>query len=171
MFKGLVEKIGRPIMLQELVKKQKGGQQLSVLCQLYSIHSICWHLPPEKSFIIAVFEIIICFQLFVCLSGWVCFSCEFHLKQTHNSLLLLSSVGSCTHRNNTLPQGFARGQTKHCQRHKGPEGWVQITSSYTNLDRISSSESRPSVKQTSASRQNLNFKTLTKSSFRFSTKI
>ena len=128
-------------------------------------------LPPEKSFIIAVFEIIICFQLFVCLSGWVCFSCEFHLKQTHNSLLLLSSVGSCTHRNNTLPQGFARGQTKHCQRHKGPEGWVQITSSYTNLDRISSSESRPSVKQTSASRQNLNFKTLTKSCFRISTKI
>ena len=36
MFKGLVEKIGRPIMLQELVKKQKGGQQLSMLCQLYT---------------------------------------------------------------------------------------------------------------------------------------
>ena len=36
MFKGLVEKIGRPIMLQEFVKKQKGGQQLSVLCQLYT---------------------------------------------------------------------------------------------------------------------------------------
>ena len=31
-----VEKIGRPIMFQELVKKQKGGQQLSVLCQLYT---------------------------------------------------------------------------------------------------------------------------------------
>ena len=25
---------------------------------------------------------------------------------------------------------------KHCQRHNGPEGWVHITSSNTNLDRI-----------------------------------
>ena len=35
--------------------------------------------------------------------------------------------------------------TKHCQRHNGPEGWVLITSSNTNLDQISSSESRPSI--------------------------
>ena len=41
---------------------------------------------------------------------------------------------------------------KHCQRHNGPEGWVHITSSNTNLDQISSSESRPSI----------NFKILTK---------
>ena len=34
---------------------------------------------------------------------------------------------------------------KHCQRHNGPEGWVLITSSNTNLDQISSSESRPSI--------------------------
>ena len=43
---------------------------------------------------------------------------------------------------------------KHCQRHNGPKGWVlltkvtplgQITSSYTNLDQISSFESRPSI--------------------------
>ena len=34
---------------------------------------------------------------------------------------------------------------KHCQRHNGPEGWVHITSSNTNLDQISSSESRPSI--------------------------
>ena len=26
---------------------------------------------------------------------------------------------------------------KHCQRHNGPEGWVHITSSYTNLDQSS----------------------------------
>ena len=32
---------------------------------------------------------------------------------------------------------------KHCQRHNGPEGWVHITSSNTNLDQISFSESRP----------------------------
>ena len=31
---------------------------------------------------------------------------------------------------------------KHCQRHNGPEGWVHITSCYTNLDQISISESR-----------------------------
>ena len=67
-------------------------------------------------------------------------------------------------------------RNKHCQRHNGPEGWVHlakvttwgyITSSYTNLDHISSSESRLSIhftisikhslqNQTSASR--LNFK-------------
>ena len=29
---------------------------------------------------------------------------------------------------------------KHCQRHNEPEGWVHITSSYTNLDQISISE-------------------------------
>ena len=34
---------------------------------------------------------------------------------------------------------------KHCQRHNGPEGWVHVTSSCTNLDQISSSESRPNV--------------------------
>ena len=30
---------------------------------------------------------------------------------------------------------------KYCQRHNGPEGWVHITSSNTNLDQISISES------------------------------
>ena len=34
---------------------------------------------------------------------------------------------------------------KYCQRHNRPEGWVHITSSNTNLDQISSSESRPSI--------------------------
>ena len=34
---------------------------------------------------------------------------------------------------------------KHCQRHNRPEGWVHITSSNTNLDQISSSESRLSI--------------------------
>ena len=34
---------------------------------------------------------------------------------------------------------------KHCQRHNGPEGWVHIISSNTNLDQISFSESRPSI--------------------------
>ena len=56
---------------------------------------------------------------------------------------------------------------KHCQRHNGPEGWVLITSSNTNLDQISSSESWPSINQTSASRLNLKFKILS----RISTKI
>ena len=36
-------------------------------------------------------------------------------------------------------------QKKQCQRHNWPEGWVHITSSITNLDHISSSESRPSI--------------------------
>ena len=43
---------------------------------------------------------------------------------------------------------------KHCQRHNGPEDWVHLTkvsswvhftNSNTNLDQISSSESRPSI--------------------------
>ena len=48
---------------------------------------------------------------------------------------------------------------KHCQRHNGPEGWVHITSSYTNLDQISSI----SIK--------LKLETLTKPSSRISSKI
>ena len=43
--------------------------------------------------------------------------------------------------------------------------------SYTNLDQISSPESRPSVNQTSASRLNLNFNILTKPGFRILTNI
>ena len=35
---------------------------------------------------------------------------------------------------------------KHCQRHNGPEGWVHITRYYTNLDKISISESWLSIK-------------------------
>ena len=34
---------------------------------------------------------------------------------------------------------------KHCQRHNRPKGWVHITRSYTNLDKISISESRTSI--------------------------
>ena len=73
---------------------------------------------------------------------------------------------------------------KHCQRHNWPKAWVHlakvtswghITSSNTNLDHISSSESRLSINknlnQASASPQNLKFKILTKPSFRISTKI
>ena len=70
---------------------------------------------------------------------------------------------------------------KHCQRHNGPEGWVLLTKVtswghiknwHTNLDQISSSESRTkhqlqNFKQTSASRLNLKFKILS----RISTKI
>ena len=53
MFKGLVEKIERPITLQELVQKQKGGQLLSVLCQLYTqFVDICLPNGCEQSFII-----------------------------------------------------------------------------------------------------------------------
>ena len=35
--------------------------------------------------------------------------------------------------------------TKHCQRHNGPEGWVHITSSNKIFDQVSSSKSRPSI--------------------------
>jgi len=64
---------------------------------------------------------------------------------------------------------------KHCQRHNGPEGWVHIISSNTNLDhfilRISTKHQLQNLNQTTASPQNLNFKILTKPSFRISTKI
>ena len=36
-------------------------------------------------------------------------------------------------------------EMKYCQRHNGPQGWVHITSSHTNLDQSSSSESRTSI--------------------------
>ena len=84
----------------------------------------------------------------------------------------LLEVFSCT---------WKKKNRKHCQRHNGPEGrvhlakvsfWGHITSSNTNLDHISSSESRLSIKnlnQTSA--LNLKFKILAKPNFRISTKI
>ena len=70
---------------------------------------------------------------------------------------------------------------KHSQRHNGPEGWVlvtrvtslgHITSSQTNLYKISSSYSRPSsnLKKSTKYQHQLNFKILTKLSFRISTK-
>ena len=46
----------------------------------------------------------------------------------------------------TIKYHEQRSRTKHCQRHNGPEGWVHITSSYTNLDHNSSSESRTGIK-------------------------
>ena len=36
-------------------------------------------------------------------------------------------------------------ERKHGQRHNGPEVWILIESLYTNLDQISSLESRPSI--------------------------
>ena len=76
---------------------------------------------------------------------------------------------------------------KTCQRHKGREGWVQltkvicvshITSSkqilikyyHQNLDQASTSKYQPNISN-SASWLNLKFKILTKPSFRISTKI
>ena len=52
---------------------------------------------------------------------------------------------------------------KYCQRHNGPEGWVHITSSYTNLGQVSISESRLSINikilnQTPVFRLNFNLK-------------
>ena len=74
---------------------------------------------------------------------------------------------------------------KHGQRHKGPEGWLlltketslrHITSSYTNLDQISSSEistkhQLQNLNQMSAFQLNLIFIMLTKPNFGISTKI
>ena len=54
---------------------------------------------------------------------------------------------------------------KHCQKRNGPEGWVLISSSKTNLDQISSQESRPSISF------KINTKILTKCRFRITTKI
>ena len=76
---------------------------------------------------------------------------------------------------------------KTCQRHKGREGWVQltkvtcvghITSSkqilikyyHQNLDKASTSKCQPNISN-SASWLNLKFKILTKPSFSISTKI
>ena len=66
-----------------------------------------------------------------------------------------------------------KSSLKHCQRHNAPEGWVNITNSYTNLNQISILESQ----LTSKSQPNfsiltkLQLKIFTKPSFRISTKI
>ena len=61
----------------------------------------------------------------------------------------------------TINRSWSVLMFKQCRRHNGPKGRVHITSSNTKLDKISSSESQPSI----------NFKILTKTSFRISTKI
>ena len=67
---------------------------------------------------------------------------------------------------------------KHCQRHNGPEGWVlrtKVTSlsciTRSKIFRISTKHQLQNLNQTSAFRQNLNLKILTKPSLRISTKI
>ena len=73
---------------------------------------------------------------------------------------------------------------KHCQRHNGPEGWVLLTKItsfviskflhkfWSNfISRISTKHQLQNLNQISAFRLNLNFKILTKPSFRISTKI
>ena len=82
-------------------------------------------------------------------------------KRPPTSLLAASEISSP---GSIFPQGkyldfdhkynYENVRMKHCQRHNGPEGWVHlakatswghITSSNTNLDHISSSESRLSI--------------------------
>ena len=58
---------------------------------------------------------------------------------TLNTLLLLNQDHNASEEEND------NLYFKHCQRHNGPEGWVHITISYTNLDKDSFSESRPSI--------------------------
>ena len=66
-----------------------------------------------------------------------------------------STAPQCHHFNlSTLVLSDLEQMFKHCQRQNGPEdwvhltkvtSWVHITNSNTNLDQISSSESRPSI--------------------------
>ena len=60
----------------------------------------------------------------------------------------------CQRPTDTKIKYFKLNKQKHCQRHNGPEGWVHITSSNTNLDHLSSSESRHG--STSKSQPNIN---------------
>ena len=148
MFKGLVEKIERPITLQELVQCTKAKGRAAIECVVSIIHSICWHLPPKwlRKIIhnsITLFEIIICFQLFVCQVESV-FLASFIRSQLTTPccfflLLDLALVETICCRKDLQEDrsNITKGTTD-------PEGWVEITSSYTNLDQISSSESRPS---------------------------
>ena len=67
------------------------------------------------------------------------------ISSTHRTTSLresfLVSVHWCIP--STIEEGITNPNFKHCQRHNGPEGWIHITTSNTNLDQISSSESRP----------------------------
>ena len=74
---------------------------------------------------------------------WHCKRCERTSFGTqYITVLLLNKV---SHRPLKKWQGPCNCYSKHCQRHNGPEGWVHITSSYTNLDQISITESQLSI--------------------------
>ena len=61
---------------------------------------------------------------------------------------------------------------RHCQRHNGPEGWVHITSSWSNFILwISTKQQLQHLNHTSASRLTLKFKILTKPNLENSNKI
>ena len=75
-----------------------------------------------------------------------------------------------------------QGNKKTCQRHKGPEGWVQLTKvTYWVVSQLQTqilikfifriSTKHQLLSKTSASPINLKFKILTKHSFRISTKM
>ena len=79
---------------------------------------------------------------------------KFKLVAFSSELYFLLSGAACPPPNRQVFHPFPQVTLKHCQRHNGPEGqvlltkvtsWDQITSSYTNLDKISSSDSRPSI--------------------------
>ena len=74
--------------------------------------------------------------LLVLFSSTLCIS-ESEFGKNCTSLRLFAQLATLS----SVPEPLR----KHCQRHNGPEGWVLITSSNTNLDQISSSESRPSI--------------------------
>ena len=81
--------------------------------------------------------------------------CYYSQILTHLSTLLSILISGCGSKRpfRSLQHHLSRHH-KHCQRHNGPEDWVHltkvtswghITNSNTNLDQISSSESRPSI--------------------------
>ena len=67
---------------------------------------------------------------------------------------LLQTIASVAMVTCVQKESLSHRLLKHCQRHNGPEGWVQptketclghITSSDTNLDQASTTKSQPNI--------------------------
>ena len=101
-------------------------------------------------------------------TGTITASLSMHFHQVYTLIFSPSGLWDCSGPRSGL-------NLKHYQRHNGPEGWVYFTSLNTNLDQISSSESRPGINfKISTKHQDLDkskIKTLTKPSLRILTKI
>ena len=129
-------------------------------CHLVWSKSVCIKVAPLKiqtrDFVIMIYNGIKHLSDFLLLL-W--YRALIHFHNRTNFLFCHNKEGTITS-SKLLPRPSCQAQAiakeeKYCQRHNGPEGWVHIASSYTNLDQFSFSEYWPSINLVSTKHQHI----------------